>query len=88
MRYERTPDGDRPAAYPPTQYQQGPMTDWQPPSWNHILKDLGLRLVEVAIAASFMAIGEEVAYFFRSRRFYPAQPPPQPQYPHPPDQPR
>ena len=44
--------------------------EWQPPSFGAILADLGLRILERGIAAAAFAIGEEIAYFFKERRFY------------------
>jgi hypothetical protein len=67
---DRTPtvyidDTDRPYAYgPPEVHQEGEI--YQPPTVGPILKDLGLRMLEVAIAA----IASEIAYFFTRRRFY------------------
>jgi len=61
---------DRPYAYDlPVEYSDGTIVAWEPPGVVDILKDLGLRMLEVAVAASARAIGEEVAYFFSSRRF-------------------
>lgn len=67
----RGEDYDREPAYrPPAERQEGKVYEWEPPGAREILKDLGLRILEVAIAASAYAIGEEIAYFFRKRRFY------------------
>lgn len=67
----RTEDGDRPPAYqPPAVREEGVVVDWEPPSFGEMLKDLGLRAVEVGIAAAAYAIGEEVAYFFKKRRLF------------------
>ena len=67
----RTKDGDRQHAYqPPAVQDPGVVYEWEPPTFGEILKDLGLRMLEVGIAASAYAIGEEIAYFFRKRRFY------------------
>jgi hypothetical protein len=58
-------DTDRPYAYgPPEVYQDGEI--YKPPAMGSILADLGLRMLEVAIAA----IASEIAYFFTRRRFY------------------
>lgn len=73
VRYERDEDGDRPAAYHPPAVRrredEGDMYAWQPPTVGDILTDLGLRMLEVGIAAASYAIGEEIAYFFKKRRF-------------------
>ena len=81
----RDAQGDRPAAYDvgtrdmPPEYappsvrrreDEGDMYEWKPPGFSDILVDLGLRLVEVAIGAVGLAVGEELAYFFRKRRFH------------------
>jgi hypothetical protein len=50
--------------------EKGVVTEWEPPTFTEILKDLGLRMLEVSIAAAALAVGEEIAYFFRKRRFY------------------
>jgi len=68
---QRSAEGDRPHAYaPPVKQDPGVVYEWEPPSFVEILKDLGLRILEVSIAAAAYAAGEEVAYFFRRRRFY------------------
>lgn len=68
---KRGNDYDREPAYqPPVPQREGKVYEWEPPGTREILKDLGLRVLEVAIAASAYAIGEEIAYFFRKRRFY------------------
>jgi len=68
---KRNNDGDRPPAYqPPAAREEGKVYEWEPPGFKDIMKDLGLRVLEVAIAASAHAIGEEIAYFFRKRRFF------------------
>lgn len=68
---KRDAGGDRPPAYqPPATREEGKVYEWEPPGFRDIMKDLGLRVLEVAIAASAYAIGEEIAYFFRKRRFY------------------
>ena len=81
----RDASGDRPAAYDqgtrdmPPQYappavrrreDEGDLYEWKPPGFSDILKDLGLRLLEVVIAAGAVAAGEEIAYFFKRRRFH------------------
>lgn len=71
QQYKRTEDGDRPPAYqPPAVQDPGTVVDWEPPGFGEMLKDLGLRVLEVGIAAAAMAAGEEVAYFFRKRRMF------------------
>lgn len=44
--------------------------EWQPPSFWEIFKVLGLRVLEVVIAAGAHAAGREIAYFFGDRRFF------------------
>lgn len=68
---KRTDDFDREPAYlPPAEVREGRVYEWEPPSRRERIKDLGLRILEAAIAAGAYAIGEEIAYFFRKRRFY------------------
>tara|TARA_B100000214_G_C23920208_1_gene605657 strand:+ start:122 stop:568 length:447 start_codon:yes stop_codon:yes gene_type:complete len=63
--YTVVDDTDRPYAYgPPEVYQEGEI--YKPPGMGSILADLGLRMLEVAIAA----VASEIAYFFTRRRFY------------------
>lgn len=73
MRFERNQDGDRPAAYDPPAVRrredEGDLYEWKPPGFGDILADLGLRLLEVGVAAAAYAVGEEIAYFFKKRRF-------------------
>ncbi len=67
----RKEDGDREHAYsPPVKRDDGVVYEWEPPGVREILKDLGLRILEVTIASAALAMGEEIAYFFRKRRFY------------------
>ena len=74
VKYERDQNGDRPSAHEPpaqrTRADEGQAYEWKPPGYKDILFDLGLRVLEVGIAAAAYAIGEEVAYFFRRRRFH------------------
>ena len=59
---------DRPLAYPVGEVDMdGMVVEWEPPTVREILKDLGLRMLEVGIAAA----AQEVAYFFHKRRFIP-----------------
>lgn len=69
VRQERNVEGDRPYAYPVPTHESTDLYEWKPPSTSEILADLGLRVLEVAIAAAAYAAGEEIAYFFRQRRF-------------------
>lgn len=46
------------------------MYEWKPPGFADILADLGLRILEVGLASAAYAIGEEIAYFFKKRRFH------------------
>lgn len=63
----RMPDGDRPPAYqPPAVRDDAYVVDWEPPRFSEMLKDLGLRMLEVGLAAA----GQEIAYFFSKRRFF------------------
>ena len=58
-------DTDRPYAYgPPEVYEEAEV--YRKPEVSTILADLGLRMLEVAIAA----VASEIAYFFTRRRFY------------------
>jgi hypothetical protein len=67
----REPDGDRESAYePPAVRDDGVVYEWEPPGFREILKDLGLRMLEVGIAAFAAEAGMEIAYFFTKRRFY------------------
>jgi len=63
-------EGRPPAYHPPAAREDGQVYDWEPPGTRDILKDLGLRVLEVALAAGALAIGEEIAYFFKKRRFF------------------
>lgn len=69
IRQERNAEGDRPYAYPVPVQESTDLYEWRPPSTGEVLADLGLRVLEVAIAAAAYAAGEEIAYFFRQRRF-------------------
>jgi hypothetical protein len=62
-------DVDRPWAYQPSS-PQTQIARWEPPTFAEVMKDLGLRVLEVMIAAVADAIGREIAYFFSKRRFY------------------
>jgi len=75
VRAERNSDGDRIGAHEvPVLRKQEDLHEWEPPTFGEILKDLGLRVLEVAVAAAAFAAGEEIAYFFRRRRLYPRKP--------------
>lgn len=63
----RQDDADRPAAYsPPAVREEAQAQVWVPPTVGEILRDLGLRMLEVAIGAA----AQEIAYFFTKRRFH------------------
>ena len=80
-------EGDRPIAYPPPrrggywdadadQYQEEEFLDtWEPSGlFDQVLDmlvDLGLRVLEVIAGASARAAGDEISYYFRSRRVLP-----------------
>ena len=66
----KEPADREPAYQPPAAREDGHVYEWQPPGAREVMKDLGLRILEVAIAAGVLAIGEEVAYFFKKRRFF------------------
>lgn len=73
VRPDRNADGDRPAAYEPPAVRrredQGDVYEWKAPTFGDVLMDLGLRMLEVGIGAAAYAVGEEIAYFFKKRRF-------------------
>jgi hypothetical protein len=48
----------------------GYVYEWNPPTFMDILAELGLQVIEVVIAAGAYAAGQQIAYFFSSRRFY------------------
>jgi hypothetical protein len=58
------------AQQPPAVRQREVIQEFEPPTFTEILKDLGLRIVEVGFAAAALAVGQEIAYFFTRRRFY------------------
>ena len=69
---------DRPYAYGEVDYHEYidvypeneepyTVTHWVPPTFGEILRDLGYRMLEVAISSA----AQEVAYFFMYRRFGP-----------------
>jgi hypothetical protein len=63
--------GDRPVAYePPEADDEDFIVEWEPPHFSEMLKDLGLRMLEVGIGAAALAIGQEVAYYFGKRRMF------------------
>jgi hypothetical protein len=70
-RYKRQEDGDRPPARPPVVREEGVIYEYEEFTFKDKLKDLGLRILEVGVGAAAYAIGEEVAHYFRKRRFFP-----------------
>jgi hypothetical protein len=67
--FERDENGDRPSALP-ARRGDGVVYEYHEDTWGDVWFELGLRVFETGFAALALAVGEEVFYYFRQRRFH------------------
>jgi hypothetical protein len=67
--FERDEQGERPSAVPQRR-DEGVVYEYEENTWGDVFLELGIRVFEAGFAASALAVGEEIFYYFRQRRLH------------------